>query len=77
MALNASDLRELTVEELRMRETELADQLFALRVKKVTGQLEIPAKISDTKRDLARVLTVLNEKRRAADSDEPVQGSEG
>jgi large subunit ribosomal protein L29 len=66
MALNAKDLRELTVEELSAREQELVDQLFALRVQKVTGQLENPAKVSQVKRDLARVLTVRNEKHRAA-----------
>lgn len=66
MALKAKDLRELTEEELTVREDELVDQLFALRVQKVTGQLENPAKVSEAKRDLARVLTVLNEKRRTA-----------
>jgi len=64
MALKASELREMTLEELRARETELADQLFALRVQKVTGQLENPAKVTEAKRDLARVLTVINEMRR-------------
>ena len=64
MALKASDLREMTLEELESRETELADQLFALRVQKVTGQLENPAKVTEAKRDLARVLTVINEMRR-------------
>jgi len=66
MALNAKDLRELTVEELSAREQELVDQLFALRVQKVTGQLENPARVSQVKRDLARVLTVRNQKRHAA-----------
>jgi len=70
MALKASELRELTVEELETREQELADQLFALRVQKVTGQLEIPAKVSATKRDLARVLTVLNQKHRESQGSE-------
>lgn len=66
MALNAKDLRDLTVDELSAREQELVDQLFALRVQKVTGQLENPAKVSQVKRDLARVLTVRNEKHRTA-----------
>lgn len=65
MALKASELRDQTVEELQGRETELAEQLFALRLQKVTGQLEKPSKVADVKRDLARVLTVLNEKRRS------------
>jgi len=66
MALKAKDLREQTIEELGNREQELADQLFALRVQKVTGQLDNPAKVSEVKRDLARVLTVLGEKNSTA-----------
>jgi len=50
------------VEELRDKEREIAEQLFALRLQKVTGQLENPAKISNLKRDMARILTVLGEK---------------
>jgi large subunit ribosomal protein L29 len=60
--MRATDLREHTVDELREKETELAEQLFALRLQKVTGQLENPAKIRMVRRDLARVLTVLQEK---------------
>lgn len=65
MALQTSELREQSVEELARREQELADQLFALRFQKVTGQLEKPSRVRQVKRDLARVLTVLNEKQRA------------
>jgi large subunit ribosomal protein L29 len=60
--MRASELREQTVEELREKENELAEQLFALRLQKVTGQLENPAKIPAVRRDLARVLTVLQER---------------
>ena len=63
--MRASELREQTVEELREKETELAEQLFALRLQKVTGQLENPAKIPTVRRDLARVLTVLKERESA------------
>ena len=63
--MKAAELREQTVEELRDRERELAEQLFALRLQKVTGQLENPARISTVRRDLARVMTVLGEKARA------------
>lgn len=61
--MKAASFRELTVEELESREVELAEQLFAFRLQKVTGQIESPAKIRETRRDLARVLTVLKEKR--------------
>ena len=60
--MKASELREQTVDELRDREKELAEKLFALRLQKVTGQLESPAKIRQAKQDLARILTVLREK---------------
>ena len=61
----AKEFREQTVEELQNRERELADQLFALRLQKVTGQLEKPSKVREVKKDLARVLTVLREKQSA------------
>lgn len=65
--MKASEMREMTVEELHDKETELAQQLFNLRLQKVTqGQLENPAKVRQAKRDLARVLTVLREKRTGA-----------
>ena len=64
--MKASAMREMTREELMDKENELAQQLFALRLQKVTGQLENPSKIPQARRDLARVLTVLGEMDRAA-----------
>lgn len=61
--MTANELREQTVDELVGKERELAEQLFALRLQKETGQLQKPSKVSEVKRDLARVLTVLREKR--------------
>ena len=66
--MKAEELREQTVEDLRAKEVELAEQLFALRLQKVTGQLENPAKITAVRRDMARVLTVLGEKARGQES---------
>ena len=60
--MKAHDLKELTIDDLRQKEDELAEQLFALRLQKVTGQLDNPAKLRNVRRDLARVLTVANEK---------------
>lgn len=59
--MNATELRELTRDELEEKERELSQQLFALRLQKVTGQLESPAKVGAVRRDLARVLTVKRE----------------
>ena len=60
-----SELREKAPGDLRLREKELAEQLFALRLQKVTGQLEKPSKVRDAKRELAQVLTALREKSQA------------
>ena len=64
--MKAMELREFTVEELQAKETEISEQLFALRLQKVTGQLENPAKIRNLRRDMARVLSVLREKEAAS-----------
>ncbi len=60
--MKAQEMREMSREELLDKENELAQQLFNLRLQTVTGQLESPAKVKQTRRDLARVLTVLREK---------------
>jgi large subunit ribosomal protein L29 len=61
--MKVSQFRDQTAEELQDRERELSEQLFALRLQKVTGQLEKPARVREVRRDLARVMTVLREKR--------------
>ncbi len=60
--MKATEFREMTVEDLREKESELSQQLFTLRLQTTTGQLESPARVGQVKRDLARVLTVLREK---------------
>ncbi len=62
----AKELRELTVEDLARRADELRQQLFRDRLKLRTGTLDNPAERTAHKRDLARVLTVLTEKRQKA-----------
>ena len=60
--MKASQVRDSTTEELKDKERELAEQLFALRLQKVTGQLEKPARMRQVRKDLARVLTILHER---------------
>ncbi|MCB1008028.1 MAG: 50S ribosomal protein L29 [Acidobacteria bacterium] len=60
------ELREKSESELLGREKELAEQLFALRLQRTTGQLEKPSKFREARRELARVLTVLREKQQAS-----------
>jgi large subunit ribosomal protein L29 len=58
-------LRQLTPEELEARVQDLRNQVFNLRIKHSTGQLENAAGIRVTRRDLARALSVQNERSRA------------
>ena len=60
--MKASQMRDQTIEELQDRERDLSEQLFALRLQKVTGQLEKPARVRQVRKDLARVLTILHER---------------
>ncbi len=72
----ARDLREQNVEDLRRKEAELTDQIFRLRIQKAMGHLDVPLKVRTTRRELARVKTVLAEKtRRQAASGAPASSS--
>ena len=62
--MKVGEIRELGVEDLHAREKDLDDQLFRLRIQKSMGQLEAPAKIRTLRRDLARVKTILRERRK-------------
>ena len=61
--MKAAEVRNLGNDELTAKERELTDQLFRMRIQKSMGQLESPEKIRTVRRDLARVKTVLRQKR--------------
>ena len=63
--MKVTEIRDLTVDELRQREKDMDDQLFRLRIQKSMGQLEAAHKLQALRRDLARVKTVLREKETA------------
>ena len=52
-----SELKDLTGEELRQKEAELRDELFKLRLRQASSQVENPMRIRALRRDIARVLT--------------------
>jgi large subunit ribosomal protein L29 len=60
--MKAKELKELTVDELKVKERDLYDQLFKLRFQAATAQLEKPATIRIVRRDLARVKTIIKMK---------------
>jgi large subunit ribosomal protein L29 len=57
-----AELRDLNVDDLHVKEKELDDQLFRMRIQKSMGQLETPLKVRGIRRDLARVKTLLRQK---------------
>ena len=59
--MKAEKLRELNTDELRGKERELQEQLFRLRFQKSLGQLDNALKIRETRRDIARVKTVIKQ----------------
>jgi large subunit ribosomal protein L29 len=62
----AKELKELSTDDLQRRATELRETLMQDRLKRRTGSLDSPAEGTQHRRDLARILTVLGEKTRAA-----------
>lgn len=60
--MKASELRELTVEELQTKLTELKEELFNLRFQLAVNQLENSNRIGAVKKDIARVSTVLRQR---------------
>ena len=60
--MKVKEIRELSTEQLETKLTELKRELFNLRFQHAINQLDNPHKITDVKRDIARVMTVLCEK---------------
>lgn len=61
--MKPTELRDLTDDELIQREEELKDQLFKLKFQHALGQLDDAMKMKNIKRDRARILTILKERK--------------
>ncbi len=72
--MKATELRELSVEELARKAAEMRENLFNLKIRHAAGTLDSSADLGKTKRDLARVMTVLTQK--AADAKKAAQPAE-
>ena len=62
--MRPSELREMTIEELKEKEKELRKELFNLRFQKATGEIQNPMRIRAVRKDIARILTIITEKER-------------
>lgn len=66
--MNASELREKSRDELRDALLELLKEQFNLRMQRGTGQFSRPHLMKDVRRNIARVKTVMSEKRQAGEA---------
>jgi len=66
--LKASEIREMSLDEMQRKATDLKEELFNLRFQHESGQLENPMKMKQTKRDIARIQTIIKESERKDDS---------
>ena len=60
--MKATEIRNMTTEELEAKVAELKKDLFFLRMQHATNQLDNPVKITSVKRDIARIKTIIREK---------------
>lgn len=60
--MKTSEIREMSVEELNTKLSELKEELFNLRFQHAVNQLDNPHRMADVKKDIARVMTILHEK---------------
>ena len=60
--MKASDLREMSPEELKKKLSDLKEELFNLRFQHAINQLDNPQRITLVKKDIARVMTILSER---------------
>ncbi|HDP95163.1 MAG TPA: 50S ribosomal protein L29 [Candidatus Aminicenantes bacterium] len=61
--MKAKDIRSMTVDEIENKLVESRDKIFKQRMQKALGQAENPFKIRSTRRDIAKMITILAEKR--------------
>jgi large subunit ribosomal protein L29 len=64
--MELQEIRNLTVDELTVKEKELRKELFNLRYQLLSGRIENPQQIKNSRREIARIQTVIREKRSGA-----------
>lgn len=60
--MKTSEIREMVVDELNRKNRDLVEELFRLRIRHASGQLETPSALGRVRKDIARIRTVLKEK---------------
>lgn len=63
--MKANELRNMTIEEINIKEDSLKKELFNLRTEAEAGRIEKPHKISEVRKTIARCETIIQEKMNA------------
>ena len=63
--MKVKEITELTTEQIETKIVEAKDEIFSLRLKQATGNLEKPSKIHELRKDVARMKTILAERKKA------------
>ena len=63
--MKPNEIREMSLEEMQRKRNDLKEEMFNLRFQHGVGQLENTAKLKQTKRDIARIETLIREQQRA------------
>ena len=60
--MKSSEIREMSLDEMKAKEKEMVKELFSIRMRHATAQLEDPLKIRHLRKDIARVKTIIVQK---------------
>lgn len=63
MVIKIKELRDKSIDELKQQLQELQEELFNLRSRRSTGQLEKPHRFNEARKTIARIKTILNEQK--------------
>jgi large subunit ribosomal protein L29 len=75
--MKVTELREMNIDELKIREEELSEELSRMKIQLALKRLDNPLKARNARRDLARIKTVINEKIRTGETAEKAPASPG
>jgi len=59
--MKAQELRDLTIEEILQKKEEVRKEIFNLRIRQATRQIDNPLKLRELRRDFARINTIIRE----------------
>ena len=75
--MKVTELREMNIDELKVRQEELSEELSRMKIQLALKRLDNPLKARLARRDLARIKTVINEKIRTGETAEKAPASPG